>query len=75
VLGSSLLLASKQGVSMSGRSAAATRQRGLGLPDYRLTDVAEKYIRRGLCLLCKHAPAALLLVPIAGIGVSSAVLQ
>lgn len=46
--------------------------RGLGLPDYRLTDIAEKHIRRGLCLLCKHAPVALLLPIAISIGVSAA---
>jgi hypothetical protein len=42
-------------------NGATHQHRGLGLPDYRLTDIAEKHIRRGLCLVIRHLPVFLLL--------------
>jgi hypothetical protein len=46
------------------------QRRGLGLPDYRATDIAEKHIRRGLCLLMRHAPTVVLLCTSVSIAVS-----
>jgi hypothetical protein len=42
--------------------------RGLQLPDYRASGVAAKHVRRGLCLLVRHLPVALLLPIAASIG-------
>lgn len=43
------------------QQAPSRNLRGLSLPDYRKTDIAGKHIRRGLCLLIRHAPTAAIL--------------
>lgn len=54
---------------MNGVAPPHRLQRGLGLPDYRLTDIAEKHIRRGLCLVIRHLPVFMLL----GLAISMSV--
>jgi hypothetical protein len=48
---------------------ASPARRGLSLPDYRSSAISDKHIRRGLCLMIRHLPAALVLALMITAGV------